>query len=426
MLPGWTRNWGQGVTDAAHVHSVHFDAAAVRAQFTVLSSTENGHPLCFLDTAASAQKPGSVIDAMSAFQRSSYANVHRGLYGLAARATEAFEAAREAVRAFVNAPDARCVVFTRGATEGINLVAGTFGATLRAGDEIVLSVMEHHANIVPWQMLAAARGLKLVWLEPDAEGVVAPQALEAAMTPRTRLVALSHMSNVFGTVQPAEAYCAITRAHGAAILLDGCQAVVHQDIDVQALGCDFYVFSGHKLYGPTGIGVCIMAEAWADSLPPWQGGGEMIDRVSRDGVSFNVAPHRFEAGTPAITEAVGLSAAIDFVRTLPRAAVEAHERGLGARLLLGLRRRNSVDVYGPALEARPVVAFNLRGAHPHDVAQILDRRGVCIRAGHHCAQPLMTHLGVTATARASLGVYSSADDVDQFLDALDLAGRMLM
>jgi cysteine desulfurase / selenocysteine lyase len=402
-----------------------FDVAAIRAEFPILSREINGHPLAFLDTAASAQKPCSVIDAMSQFQATHYANVHRGVYTLANEATEAFERARESVRRFIGAASIESVVFTKGATEAINLVANTFGKSLSEGDEIILSIAEHHANIVPWHMLRQAKGVRLVWVEPDTEGELHASTVAAAVTPKTRLIALGHMSNVLGTRAPIEDVLAIAKAKGIPVLLDGCQGIVHEQIDVKALGVDFYVFSGHKLYGPTGIGVCYMAPQWAASLPPWQGGGEMIDRVTRDEVTWNDPPHKFEPGTPAIVEAVGLDAAIRFVEGLDREAVAAHEMALVDQAMKELSARNNVRVFGRARNKGPIITFALDGAHPHDVAQILDRRGVAIRAGHHCAQPLMEHLGVTATARASFGVYSTPEDVDRFIEALDLARRML-
>jgi cysteine desulfurase / selenocysteine lyase len=405
--------------------SLTFDAAAARAQFPILRRKISGQPLTFVDSAASAQKPDVVIDAMADFQRTSYANVHRGVYTLANEATEAFETARESVRRFIGADSTAGVIFTRGATEAINLVANTYGTTLQAGDEIILSVMEHHANIVPWHMLRQSRGVKLIWLEPDQDGVLDIAALEAAITSRTRLVALTHMSNVLGARTPAEEIVRIAHGAGVPVLFDGCQAAVHEPLDVTALGVDFYVFSGHKIYGPSGIGVCYMASQWRDSLPPWQGGGEMIDRVGRDAITWNVPPHRFEAGTPSITEAVGLDAAIRFLEGFDRHAIAAHESALHDRLVSSLRGLNAVRTFGNAPHKGAILAFNVEGAHPHDVAQILDRRGVCVRAGHHCAQPLMAHLGVTATVRASFALYNTEDDVDRLVEALDLARSML-
>jgi cysteine desulfurase / selenocysteine lyase len=403
-----------------------FDPAAIRAHFPILTRTIHGRPLAYLDTAASAQKPDAVIDAMSDFQRTSYANVHRGLHTLANEATQAFEDARAAVAGLLGAGSVDEIVFTRGATEAINLVANGLAPMLAAGDEIILTDMEHHANIVPWHMLRVSRGVVLKWAPLLADGSLDLGALEGLITPRTKLISLVHMSNVLGTVNDLAAVSAIAKTHSIPVLADGCQAVAHGRVDVATLGVDFYVFSGHKLYGPTGIGALWARPEWLDRFGPWQGGGEMIETVTRDLVTYNVPPHRFEAGTPAITEAVGLKAAIDWITALDRDAVHAHEARLLARLQDGVRGINGLRIHGTAPGKGAVMSFSIEGAHPHDIAQLLDRQGVAVRAGHHCAQPLMQVLGVTATARASIGAYSNDDDVDAFLSGLDKARAMLV
>ena len=406
--------------------ATELDLAAIRAQFPILARTIHGRPLAYLDSAASAQKPESVISAMANFQRTSYANVHRGLHTLANEATEAFEAARAKVAAFLNAGSADEIIFTKSATEAINLVAAGISQSLKPGDEILISELEHHANIVPWHMAAERSGAVLKWAAINPEGSLDMKSLAALIGPRTKMVAISHMSNVLGCVQDVAAIVALARDVGAQVLIDGCQGVVHLDVDVQALGADFYVFAPHKLYGPTGIGVLHGKPEALHRLPPWQGGGEMIEIVSKEKITYNVPPFRFEAGTPAITEAVGLSAAIDWVQAQDRAALRAHEHELLAHAMAALRGVNGITLYGTAPGKGGIIAFNIAGAHPHDVAQVLDRYGVAVRAGHHCAQPLMTALGVTATARASLAAYTSREDIDQFVQALEKARDFLL
>jgi cysteine desulfurase/selenocysteine lyase len=403
-----------------------FDVAALRGDFPILSRRVHGKPLVYLDSAASAQKPAAVIDAMADFQRTSYANVHRGLHTLANEATQAFEETRAKVAAFVNAGSVEEIVFTKGATEAINLVAHGVSARLKPGDEIVVSEMEHHANIVPWHMAAERTGARLLWAPILPDGRLDMGALTDLVGPRTRVVALSHMSNVLGTRNDLAAIVALARAVGALTLIDGCQGVVHEPVDVRAIGADFYVFSGHKLYGPTGIGVLHGRPEALEAMPPWQGGGEMIEIVSKETITYNVPPFRFEAGTPAITEAVGLGAAIDWLEAHDRAAIHAHEQALLDRAMAGLRGINGVTVHGVAPGKGAILAFGLAGAHPHDVAQILDRLGVAVRAGHHCAQPLMRALGVTATARASFAAYNTLEEVDAFLAALEKARDFLL
>ena len=360
-----------------------FDVEAVRAEFPILQRQVNGHPLVYLDSAASAQKPQAVISAMSRAMETSYANVHRGLHTLANETTEAFEQARASVARFIGAETDE-VVFTKGATEAINLVAAGVGARLQAGDEILLTQMEHHANIGP----------------------------------RTRVVAFSHMSNVLGTINPAAEIIAMAKAAGALTLVDGCQAVVHQMVDVKALDANFYVFSGHKLYGPTGIGVLYGKRERLEELPPYQGGGEMIATVTEDAITYADSPHRFEAGTPAIIEAIGLGAAIEWLNGLDRPAIAAHESALYARVLDQLSGANWLRVIGEAPGKGAILSFTMEGAHAHDVAQILDRYGVAVRAGAHCAEPLMRRFGVTSSARASFGLYNTEAEADAFAAAL--------
>ena len=403
-----------------------FDVQALRAQFPILSRSVNGKPLVYLDSAASMQKPESVISAMADFQRTSYANVHRGLHTLANEATQAFEDARQKVASFIGAGSVDEVVFTKSATEAINLVAAGISQKLKPGDEIIITDMEHHANIVPWHMACQRSGAQLIWAPILANGALNMEALAQLAGPKTQMIAVSHMSNVLGSVQDLPAVIAIARGVGSQVLIDGCQGVVHQRVDVTALGADFYAFSAHKLYGPTGIGVLHGSPAALSSLPPWQGGGEMIEIVSKDLITYNVPPFRFEAGTPAITEAVGLGAAIDWVNSQDAGALHAHELALLDYAMDALKGVNGVNFYGTAPGKGAIIAFNIEGAHPHDVAQLLDRYGVAVRAGHHCAQPLMKELGVTATARASFACYNTFDEVDVFVSSLAKARDFLL
>jgi cysteine desulfurase / selenocysteine lyase len=403
-----------------------FDVHALRAQFPILSRQVNGKPLVYLDSAASMQKPEAVIEAMATFQRTSYANVHRGLHTLANEATQAFEDARQKVATFIGAGSVDEVVFTKSATEAINLVAAGVSQSLNPGDEIIITEMEHHANIVPWHMAAQRSGASLVWAPILANGALDLEALPQLVGPKTKMMAVSHMSNVLGSVQDLPSIIALARRVGSQILVDGCQGVVHQKVDVTALGADFYVFSGHKLYGPTGIGVLHGSPSALARLPAWQGGGEMIEIVSKEAITYNVPPFRFEAGTPAITEAVGLGAAIDWINDQNSDALHAHEQALHDYAMDALKGVNGLNIYGTAPGKGAIIAFNIEGAHPHDVAQLLDRYGVAVRAGHHCAQPLMKELGVTATARASFAAYNTFDEVDVFVAALAKARDFLL
>ena len=402
------------------------DIPAIRAEFPILSREINGHPLVYLDNAASAQKPDAVIDAMANQMRTAYANVHRGLHTLANETTEAFEAARENVRAFLNAPSTDNVIFTKGSTEGINLVASALAARIQPGDEIVLSIMEHHSNIVPWHFLRERHGAVLRWVGLTEDGSLDMDAMADAIGPKTKMVAITHMSNVLGTVVDVAAITKLAHVAGAEILIDGSQAAVHLPVDVQAIGCDWYVITGHKIYGPTGIGALYGTAAALDRARPYQGGGEMIEIVETGRVTYNTAPHKFEAGTPPILEAIGFGAALRWLGQFDKAEIAVHEHALYERAVNILRQVNGIRIHGEAPGKGAVLAFSLEGAHPHDLAQILDRYGVAIRAGHHCAQPLMQHLGVSATARASFALYNSEAEVDALGEALAKARKMLV
>lgn len=395
-----------------------FDPYAVRAEFPILSRQVHGKPLVYLDSAASAQKPRAVIEAMTRAMEGSYANVHRGLHTLANETTEAFEAARGTVAAFLNAPSAQTIVFTKGGTEAINLVAAGLGQSIQPGDEIVLSEMEHHSNIVPWHLLRERRGAVLKWIPVLDDGSLDLDAYAALLGPRTRMVAVTHMSNVLGTINPVRAMTEMAHAAGARVLVDGCQGAVHAAPDVQAIGCDFYVFTGHKLYGPTGVGVLYGREAALEALPPYQGGGEMIEQVTRERVTYAEPPHRFEAGTPPILEAIGLGAAIDWLSGLDRQAGLAHEHGLYRRARERLNGANWLKVIGEAEGKGAILSFAVTDAHAHDIAQIMDRYGVAVRAGQHCAEPLMARFGQTSTVRASFALYNTMEDADAFAEAL--------
>ncbi|MEO9624847.1 MAG: cysteine desulfurase [Qipengyuania citrea] len=398
-------------------------AADVRADFPGMV-TGDGAPWHYLDTAATAQKPQAVIDAMTRALGVDYATVHRGVYGRSAQMTLGYEAARRRVAEFIGAEGEDEVVFVRGATEAINLVAASWGmAQIGEGDRIVLSMLEHHSNIVPWQMVAERTGAQIDVCPLTEDGRIDLGALEAMMTPRTRLVALAHVSNVLGSVLDARAAADIAHSVGAKLLLDGCQAAPRMALDMAALGCDFYALSGHKLYGPTGIGVLWAREEILGAMPPWQGGGAMIDRVTFEKTTYAPPPQRFEAGTPIITEAIALHAAIDYVAALGPDRLFAHEAGLARQLRDELRALNSVTLFGPE-ESAGIVSFAIEGVHPHDLGTILDEENVAIRAGHHCAQPLMDHLGVPATARASFGLYSDENDIAALLRGIERTQRI--
>ena len=396
----------------------HFDLAAIRAQFPALQQRVNDQPLIYLDNAATTQKPLAVLQAMDEYYRRDNANVHRAAHTLSSRATAAFEAARERVRAFLHARHSSEIIWTRGTTEAINLVAYSWGqSNLRPGDEILLSTLEHHANIVPWQQVAARTGAVLRVIPLTASGELDLTAFHALLSPRTRLLAIAQVSNALGTVNPVAELITAAKTVGAVTLIDGAQAVGHLPIDVQALGCDFYAFSGHKLYGPTGIGVLYGRAELLEQMPPWQTGGEMIQKVSFSGTRFNPPPFRFEAGTPPIAEAIGLAAALDFLAALP-AGWRSHEAALLQRLLDGLQQLPFIERVGTPSQQVGVVSLRLGDIHPQDAGELLDQMGIAVRVGHHCAMPLMESLGLDGTLRISLALYNSEAEVDALLAAL--------
>ncbi len=399
-----------------------FDLQKVRADFPILREQIHGHRLVYLDSGASAQKPNAVLERMDPAHKHEYANVHRGLHTLANRATEAYEGGRDRVRKFLGAARREEIIFTRSATEAINLVASSFAAPrVKEGDEIVLTVMEHHSNIVPWHFLRERQGAVLKWVDVRDDGSFDLEAFEAALSPRTKMVAITHMSNVLGTVTPLREIIDIAHGRGIPVLVDGSQGAVHHEVHVEALGVDFYVFTGHKLYGPTGIGVLYGKYDLLAEMRPYQGGGEMIDVVTRDTVTYNEPPHRFEAGTPPIVQAIGLGAAIDYVEGLGRENIAAHEAEVAAYAREKLSRINSLRLIGDAPGKGGIFSFELPGAHAHDVSTILDRYGIAVRAGTHCAMPLLQRFGVTSTCRASLGLYSGKDDVDALVAGIEKA-----
>ena len=396
-----------------------FDVRRIRADFPILSREVHGKPLVYLDNAATTQKPRQVIDAVTRYYTELNANVHRGVHLLSQLATDEYEVAREKARAFFNAASTREIVFTRNSTEGINLVAHSFGAArIREGDEVLISALEHHSNIVPWQLLCEARGARLNVAPIDDRGEIVLEELEAMIGPRTRIVAVAHMSNALGTVNPVEEIVRIAHARGAAVLLDGSQAAYHMPVDVRALDCDFYVATGHKLYGPMGIGVLYGKEALLEEMPPFLGGGDMIRSVTFERSTWHELPHKFEAGTPNVAGAIGLGAALDYVTAIGLPDIEQHERELLAYATDVLAAVPGLRFIGTARRKASVLSFVLDGVHPHDIGTIADREGVAIRTGHHCAQPVMQRFGVPATARASLAMYNTREDVDALERAL--------
>jgi len=396
-----------------------FDVARVREDFPILRQEVYGKPLVYLDNAASAQKPRQVIGAMSHALETCYANVHRGAHYMSQHATDAYEQARAKVQAFLGAERPEEIIFTHGATEAINLVATSYGqGFLKQGDEVVLSVLEHHANIVPWQLLRERTGIEIKVAPIDDDGNFLFDEFEKLLTPRTKMVAITHISNALGTITPIAAIIEAAHAVGAKVLVDGCQAAPHQHLDVRALDADFYVFAPHKIYGPTGIGVLYGKADLLNAMPPYQGGGEMIRKVTFEETTFQDIPHRFEAGTPPIVEAIGLGAAVDYLSAIGQTAVEAHEAGLLAYASERLADIPGLTIIGRAREKASIVSFVMEGAHPHDIGTVIDRAGVAVRAGHHCAQPLMERFGLSATARASFGLYNTREEVDTLADAL--------
>jgi cysteine desulfurase/selenocysteine lyase len=401
-----------------------FDPRRLRREFPIY---ETNPGLVFLDSGASAQKPRQVIDGIAEFYRTDYANVHRGVYSLSARSTDRFEEAREKVRAFLNAADEREIVFLRGATEAVNLVAQSWGpAHLEAGDEIVISDVEHHSNIVPWQQLRDLVGARLLVAPTDETGEFDLARFEALLSPRTKMVAVTHISNVTGAMLPVERIVELAHQRGAKVLIDGCQAVPRVPVDVEALGCDFYLFSGHKAYGPTGTGVLYGRYDVLETMPPWQTGGGMILNVEYDHTDFQEPPHRFEAGTPDIAGAVGLGFALDFIEGIGREAIRDHEEALTGYGVDLLSRIPGVRLVGGGQRRLSILSFNIEGVHPHDVGTVLDQHGVAVRVGHHCAQPLMEKLGVAGTVRASLGVYNDEADIDRLAAAIEACREMFV
>jgi cysteine desulfurase/selenocysteine lyase len=402
------------------------DVGLVRAQFPILSTTAHGRPLVYLDSAATTQKPQSVVDRLTRYYERENANIHRGVYALSADATAMYDASRARIARFINAGSEREVIFTRGTTESVNLVAQAWGhATLRTGDEIVVTAMEHHSNIVPWQLVAAQRGAVVRAAPVTEAGELDLDGFRKLLNKRTRMVAVVHLSNALGTINPVKQVAELAHAAGALVLVDGAQSAAHLAVDVQDLGCDFFAFSGHKLFGPTGIGVLWGREALLDRMPPWQGGGDMIGTVAVEGSTWAPLPAKFEAGTPHIAGAAGLHTAIDFLAGFDQSAVAAHEHDLLAYATERVGDIPGVRLIGTAREKASVLSFTVEGVHPHDLGTVLDAEGVCIRAGHHCAQPLMRRFGLVATARASFSIYNTRDDVDALATGVEKAKRLL-
>lgn len=403
------------------------DIQRIRADFPILNQSVNGHPLVYLDNAATTQKPQAVIDALVNYYSRDNSNVHRGAHTLSDRATASFENARQTLAGFINAPSARQIIWTRGTTESINLVACSWGgANLKPGDRILVSALEHHSNIVPWQLIAAKTGAEVVAIPVDEQGVIDLSALQQLLDSRIRLVAVNHVSNALGTINPVEDIIALAHAAGALVLIDGAQAVAHWAVDVQALNCDFYVFSGHKLFGPTGIGVLYGRLDLLEQMPPYQGGGEMIETVSFDGSTWNQLPYKFEAGTPDIAGAIGLAAAVEYLNAQDRKVLAAHEDALLAYATEKALQVPGLKIIGTAPSKAAVLGFVLEGAHPSDIGMLLDQQGVAVRTGHHCAQPIMQQYGIPGTVRASFSFYNTFEDVDRLFVALEKVRQLLL
>lgn len=404
-----------------------FDVEKIRADFPILHQQVNGQPLVYLDSAATTQKPNAVIDAISDYYRNDNSNVHRGAHALADRATVKFEAARSKVAAFLNAPDAKQIIWTRGTTESINLVANCWGrANLSIGDRILVSAMEHHSNIVPWQLIAAATGASVEPIPVDATGTIDLVAFEAMLDSHVKMVSVGHVSNALGTINPIEKIIALAHGAGAKVTVDGAQAVSHWSVDVQALDCDFYAFSAHKLFGPTGLGVLYGKRELLEAMPPYQGGGEMIETVSFAGTTFNQLPYKFEAGTPDIAGAIGFGAAIDYLNSIDRNAAAAHEQALLAYAEEKARATPGIKLVGTSANKTSVMSFILEGAHPADVGVLLDKQGIAVRTGNHCAQPIMDQFCIPGTVRASFSFYNTFDEVDRLFAALEKAKMFLL
>ncbi len=401
-----------------------YDVKKVRKDFPILSTEVYGKPLVYLDSGASAQKPQAVIDAITKAYTQEYANVHRGLHYLSNTATENFEAAREKVRKFLNAPSVDEVVFTKSTTEAINLVAYGLEEEIEEGDEIVISILEHHSNIVPWNFLRERKGAVIKWAPIAEDGTFLLEEYEKLLTDRTKIVAMTHMSNVTGTVVPVKEVTRLAHARGAKVLIDGSQSAVHMPVDIQDIDCDFYAMTGHKLYGPSGVGVLYGKKEQLNRMRPFQGGGEMIKDVTEDLVTYAEAPHRFEAGTPPIVQAIGLGAALDYMESLGRENIALHEASLRDYAERRLKEVNSLKIFGNAKDKGSIFSFEIEGVHAHDISMVIDREGVAVRAGTHCAQPLLARYGVTSTCRASLGLYNTHEDIDRLVEALRKAQMM--
>ncbi|MDP3517174.1 MAG: cysteine desulfurase [Pseudohongiella sp.] len=403
-----------------------FDVQKIRADFPILNQSINGKPLVYLDNAASTQKPQAMIDAIVHYYTHDNSNVHRGAHTLSDRATARFESARKTVADFINAKSTGQIIWTRGATESINLVAASWGgANLKAGDRILVPALEHHSNIVPWQMIAEKTGASVVAVPVDETGTIDMAALKALLDDRVKLLAVNHVSNALGTINPIEQMIKLAHAVGAKVLVDGAQAIAHWPLDVQAMDCDFYVFSGHKLFGPTGIGVLYGKRELLEQMPPYQGGGEMIETVSFDGTTFNQLPYKFEAGTPDIAAAIGLAAAIDYLNLQDRAAMAAHEDALLAYATAKALAVPGLKIIGTAASKAAVLGFTLDGMHPSDIGMLLDQQGVAVRTGHHCAQPIMQQYGIPGTVRASFSFYNTFEDIDRLFVALEKVRQLL-
>ncbi len=403
------------------------DFSQVRAQFPILKLVENGQPLVYLDSGATSQKPQSVIDALDTYYREENANVHRGVYGLSERATEKYEGARETVRKFLNAKSSKEIVFVRGTTEAINLVAQSWvRENLKAGDEVIVTEMEHHSNIVPWQLLREQIGIRLKVLHMNDKGEICTNALKGMVSENTKFISVVHMSNALGTINPVKVMAEIAHSVGAKIMVDGAQATPHMRVDVQDLDCDFYALSGHKMYGPTGIGVLYAKEEILEAMPPYQGGGDMIYSVTFDKTEYNVLPYKFEAGTPHISGAIGLAAAVDFLEEIGLDNIAAKEADLLAYATDKLSEIEGLRIIGQADNKGAVVSFVIDGVHPHDMATLMDQDGIAVRASHHCAMPVMQHFNVPATIRASLGVYNNYEDIDRLVVSIEDAKEMLL
>ena len=404
-----------------------FDVEQIRKDFPVLGREVNGHPLIYLDSGASSQKPNQVIDRLNRYYRLEHANIHRGVHHLSQQATEAYEQARETVRSFINAKNRHEVLFTKGTTDGINLVASSFGREfLKPGDEVIISTMEHHSNIVPWQIICEQKGAKVRVIPINQHGELIIEEFESMLNQRTRLVAVVHVSNTLGTINPVQDIIHLAHSHGVPVLLDGAQAVPHMHIDVQALDVDFYAFSGHKVFGPTGVGILYGKESILNDMPPYQGGGDMIERVTFEKTTYNVLPHKFEAGTPNIADGIGFASAIDYYSQFEESEVAAHEQDLlnyATERLLGI---DGLRIIGTAANKASVISFLLADTHPFDVGTILDQLGIAVRTGHHCTQPLMDFYGILGTARASFAMYNNRDDVDHLVAGIDKAASLLL